>query len=341
MRIDSKTKHQPGTQDSVSVKEFYESNSNELNYEKFKAKISKYTNSIAEKKQSKSEHIIRFVNKGRVIWMTPEQAEQMLMKDENGLKEDIEKALKGDLIAVQQEIQILLANLRHTLEEYREKKALPSEEVKRFTPLLEQREKELKAGVEDSILAGNLLEAKKKSKPFVNEYEQLLAQFIAVRDEQNSMLTRYLAQQLQKHKGTYLQQMETLEKEMNQTYQSRLNLQKSKRNILDTQIDACKTRHSTLLADSTSTNHQQEKACLDLSTHLWKKEKSRVETVIQNIADNVLKQPELKDTPLRQAEEQQEETLSNSTPKKKFNWMETDENHTSKQNSPKMHNKRK
>ncbi len=314
----------------IPLREFFDYKKDRaLHYDTFKSKISNQTKVLSEFKETDPNQLIRFVSKGRVIWMTHEQAVRMLEEDENGLKNDIENTLNGDIVAIRQEMQVLLAHLRHSLEEYCEKKAIPSKEAGRLNPMIEQRDQELQAGIENSILTQNLLEEKKKTRPFLNEYEHLMAQFVSISDDRNSLLARHLAQQLQKHKNTYLKQLDALEKEMKQSYKSRLTLQKSKRNIIDTQIDVCQTRHSSLETESaasasgtTNETENLELVCLETATNLWKKEKHRVEAVIENIADEVLQEPDLKTSPLEQAKEKKESQNTATILNYSLDWME-------------------
>lgn len=215
-----------------------------LSMERVESLLGKISNKITGAANISPNQLVRVMHNGKVIWMTQKQAADYAAQppDENKLQKDVLRALKGELNIIRQELEILLALARYTLNHFKENEAISKEEIERIEPALKRRQSEINEGISQTAESESVLRQKRRRNPLLDEYEDLMGEFINVKTTGNREIAMNLAKQLASKKRQYLLLTRAIEPDVRTINYHRLNLQKTKKRILNTQNDLCSTR---------------------------------------------------------------------------------------------------
>ncbi|MBZ0255345.1 hypothetical protein K8I31_04755 [bacterium] len=205
--------------------------------------LDKVMAAISDRVSINPNQLVRVMHKGKVVWMTQEQAVNYLDQGESGsLVNDVQMALKADLKIIRQELEILLALATYTVKKYKEQEAISSEEIARIEPSLGRRQYEISDGVTQTAQSEALLQEKRRRNPMLDEYEDMMGQFLNEKAKGNMDEALRLARVLAERKKKYILLSRAIEPDIRTIQYHRLNLQKTKKRILNTQNDICSTR---------------------------------------------------------------------------------------------------
>lgn len=232
----------------ISFDEIFGANADGISFERVEAFLDKAVKVASDKSNQNPYQLVRVVHNGKVQWMTQAQAADFLSADtsEDEMRHDVERALRADLKFIRQELEILIALARYTLDQFKSKEAIEVKEIERIEPSLKRRQRELSDGVNETAESEAILVQKRKRAPLLEEYEQLMGEFIHEKSINNMQRASQLAHELSMRKKKYLLLSRSIEPDVKTIYYHRMNLQKTKKRILNTQNDLCKTRQDTL-----------------------------------------------------------------------------------------------
>lgn len=215
-----------------------------LSMERVESLLSYMTSAISDKANTNPNHLVRVVHDGRVIWMSQKQAIDYLETEEDSttLQNSVQKALRGELKIIRQELEILIALARYTLTHFKEMEAINRQEIERFEPSLTRRQNELNEGISRTSESEAILNEKRRRAPLLAEYENLMGEFINAKSAGNQSFAMELAQKLKQKKKQYLLLSRAIEPDVRTIHYHRLNLQKTKKRILNTQNELCSSR---------------------------------------------------------------------------------------------------
>ncbi|MBI1389871.1 MAG: hypothetical protein GC154_15635 [bacterium] len=206
--------------------------------------LDKIMAAIADRVQINPNQLVRVVHRGKVVWMTQDQAVNFLDTGEEGdsLHHDVQSALKADLRIIRQELEILLALATYTLGKYKQLDAISPEDFARIEPSLARRQREISDGVAQTAESEAILHEKRRRNPLLDEYEDMMGRFLNAKSNGQMDEALKLARELAGKKKNYLLLTRAIEPDIRTIQYHRLNLQKTKKRILNTQGDLCSTR---------------------------------------------------------------------------------------------------
>ncbi len=209
--------------------------------------LDKVMSAISDRVQINPNQLVRVMHKGKVVWMTQEQAVNYLDQGESGsLAGDVQVALKADLKVIRQELEILLALATYTVKKYKDQEAISPEEIARIEPSLKRRQSEISDGVNQTAQSESMLNEKRRRNPLLDEYEQMMGEFLSEKAKGNMDEALRLARILAEKKKKYILLSRAIEPDIRTIQYHRLNLQKTKKRILNTQNNICATRMESL-----------------------------------------------------------------------------------------------
>ena len=212
--------------------------------------LDKVMSAISSRVQINPNQLVRVMHKGKVVWMTQEQAVNYMDQGESGsLASDVQAALKADLKIIRQELEILLALATYTVRKYKDQEAIQPEEIARIEPSLVRRQHEISEGVNQTAQSEALLQEKRRRNPMLDEYEEMMGQFLNEKAKGNMDEALRLARILAEKKKKYILLSRAIEPDIRTIQYHRLNLQKTKKRILSTQNDICSTRIDALQSE--------------------------------------------------------------------------------------------
>lgn len=210
---------------------------------KVEAFLDRLAGVAAEEARTSPNRLIKIVHGSQVIWMTQLQAAEFMEEDLNSrLQDDVEKALKGDLKFVRQELEILYAVLVYAFKQYKEQNEIAEKDISRIEPTLNRRKMEIQSAVSQTAEYEARITEKRRKNPLLNEYEELMGQFLNEKNKENSQNLVDLARKLMEYKKKYLLLARSLEPDVKAAYFQRLNLQKTKKKLLSAQSELCSCR---------------------------------------------------------------------------------------------------
>lgn len=229
---------------SISFSDLIGDNQEELSMERVESLLTKMTQAISHQSMTNPNQLVRVVHNDKVIWMSQQQAAQYLeIEDsEDDIQQSIQKALSSDLSIIRQELEVLIALARYTLNRFTELEAISKEEVNRFEPAIQRRQSELNQAVSSTIESEAVLSEKRRRNPLLGEYEEWMGEFLNAKSNGDKEYALRLAQQLKDKKKQYLLQSRAIEPDVRTIHYHRLNLQKTKKRILKTQNELCESR---------------------------------------------------------------------------------------------------
>lgn len=235
----------------ISFQHLFGDSVGELSMERVEAFLSKVVEIASEQARVDPNALVRVVHDNRITWMTQEQASEFLKStsESTTLRQDIEAALKGKLIHIRQELEILLALARYTLDKFKTHELIPAEQIQRLEPSLQRRASEIKDGVSQTAESESLVEEKRRRNPIIGQFEEMMGRFLQAKSQGNLQEAAHLAKSLEASKKHYVLFTRSLEPDIRTIYYHRLNLQKTKKRLLQTQNQLCYTRKDSLVLE--------------------------------------------------------------------------------------------
>lgn len=231
----------------VSFDQIFGNGADGTSFERVEAFLDKVVQVASEQAKQNPNQLVRVVSHGKVTWMTQDQALTFLkVNDTEQMKKDIERAIRGDLKVIRQELEILIAIAMYTLDHYKTNQILDEQEIKKLEPSIQRRRRELQDGVSATAQSETLLMEKRKRAPVLNEYENCMAEFLTCKARGNMQHAAELAKWLEINKKKYVLLSRSIEPDVHTIYYHRLNLQKTKKRIINTQNELCISRQGAL-----------------------------------------------------------------------------------------------
>ena len=322
----------------ISFTDIFGEDSSSISMEKVDAFFRKAIDYTASANKISPNQLVRVVHGKKVMWMTQQQASLYLKDDgESGeMQKDVEKAIRGNLKYIRQELEILLALALYSFSHYKQLNSISPKDIDRIGPSLQRRQSEINEGISQTIEGEAILDSKRRKNPLLGEYEEMMGAFINAKNKGDQASAMQLARQLAEKKKYYLLLARGIEPDIRTIYYHRLNLQKTKKRILSTQGELCSSRLDTLRLEITEIRQNlnsikdqiraaeesgQDSAALtiqklknyDLSdtekvlneksvemlamkteSKIIEKQEAEVDSVIQNIQENVLGETDTK-----------------------------------------------
>ncbi len=224
----------------ISFGEIFSEESGLLSVEKLEKLLDNLLEEEAKKSSADPDQLIRIVHQGEVIWVTAAQAEEFLNEtssdgEEVALKKNVERALKGNRNILQQELLLLLALATSTLARYRDNNILTREELDRLEPALRRRENEITSTFSQLAQVESKIETYRKQQPVLAEYERCMAELLNAQQVGDMQKAQAIAAKLVQGKRQYVLLSRALQPDVNESYYHRLESQKIKKKILNTQ----------------------------------------------------------------------------------------------------------
>ena len=204
----------------------------------------------ATRRKTSPNDLIRVVQDGQVVWMTAEEAEQLLAPvedgEENRLRSHVESALKGETGILTLELKVMVAMGMATLDRYEEQKSIEANEVKRVRPRFIQLGRRVNATAAELREIEERIQEHRRENPIFDEFEGKMGQLLNLQRAGRSEEAAQIARQVAALRGKYLVLSRGLAANMNMIYDHRLDLQKTKKGILSTQRYVSAQREGTL-----------------------------------------------------------------------------------------------
>ncbi len=233
---------------NVDFSDLFGDNQENLSMDRVERFLNKVINVASEKSKTDPNNLVRVVHGRKVVWMTQDQASRVLADDsEANLQQDVERALRGDMKYLRQELEILLALAYYTYNQYASLQAVSKKTLDHIEPSLQRRKHEINDGIAQTSESEKTLEEKRSQYPLLNEYEKLMGDFLNVKSSGDLQKAKELAQLLSEKKQKYLLLSRAIEPDVRTIYYHRLNLQKTKKRILNTQNELLSSRMDELL----------------------------------------------------------------------------------------------
>ncbi len=204
----------------------------------------------SKKKGVSTESLVKVIHNGRVTWFTADEAQRLLadLDDENAkeasFKANLEKALRGSSRTLAEEIRVLFNLAIQTLFERVREGIVEDEQAEEYTTNLRRRFEEAEGSIEDLMDLETELTQRKRAEPIFASYENKLAEMMRLQKAGDFAQAAVLAKQLMHEKKHYLLRSRALEPLTYAAYYYRLDLQKIKGRVLDTQRQLCEMRDS-------------------------------------------------------------------------------------------------
>ncbi|MFH1738770.1 MAG: hypothetical protein ABIH23_07160 [bacterium] len=205
---------------------------------------------VIKKRNVAEDDLVKVIHKGRVMWFTPAEARRLLedCEDEGksaaSFKANLEKALRGSSRSLADEIRVLFNLAIATLSQRIEEGIVKDEQAEDMTNSLRRRFEIVEENIEELLGLEKELTERKRSEPIFASYEKKLAEFMRLQKSGETLAAAALAKQLVQEKKHYVIRSRSLEPLTYAAYYYRLDLQKLKGRVLDTQRQLCDMRDS-------------------------------------------------------------------------------------------------
>lgn len=243
----------------VSFSEIFGEEEGSISLSRVEAFLNQVVRVASENADASPNQLVRVVHGNKITWMTQKQAAEFLEAENNpDIQRDVERALKGELKYIRQELEILLALALYTFRQFKETNAISQEDINRIEPSLRRRKQEINEGIIQTSETEALMREKRRRNPLLDEYEQIMGEFLNHRYTGDQRRAKELASKLSQKKKQYLLLARAIEPDVRTIYYQRLNLQKTKKRILNTQNELCASRKDALMIEMTDLNHSLE-----------------------------------------------------------------------------------
>lgn len=241
---------EPNSPIGIDFSELFDSEEGSISMDRIQTLLDKVMELASEQAKTAPHELVRVIHGGRITWMTRQQAAEFLKQTINpDMREAVDQALRGKLVHIRRELEILLAIARYTLGQYKKQQALPPEDVQRIEPGLKHRERELREGLAQTVECETLLEQKRRARPLLGQYEDMAAELLEAQAMGNWQRAKDLAGELARKKKQYLLASRAIEPETQALNFHRLGLQKTKKKLIGAQSEICSSRRNALQSE--------------------------------------------------------------------------------------------
>jgi hypothetical protein len=211
----------------------------DLSLDDFEAFLDQTRPVDAEQKGANPDQLVRVVHEGKIQWMTHEEANAFLQladdqdRRQSAIKREIRRALRGETQSLADELSVLFAICASAINRYKQEGSISESDVKNsIEPSLKLRFREA-ANLFDCIReVEQIIDVKRKQHPIFDQYEAKLGQMLNLKRKGAEAEAAELARELRAKKRKYIMMSRTIEPDVYTNYYYRMELQKSKREIL-------------------------------------------------------------------------------------------------------------
>lgn len=221
--------------------------------EKVEKFLDRFAKMAAKDAEVSPNQLVRVIRGTTVTWMTKQQAQEYLeLGQDHELQQEVEQALKADLKFIRQELEILLALAVYTFNQFKSNNSLTPADIDRIEPSLRRRKIEINTGIAHTRECELRMRERRRQNPILDEYEALMGEFLNYQNRSTTLISKErervheVATLLKVYKRKYLLLAKALEPDLHTVYQQRMNLQKTKRRILNTQNELISSRSNML-----------------------------------------------------------------------------------------------
>lgn len=224
------------------IQELFDTDS-AISMEQVEQFLDKAVQHASQKAKVQPNQLVKIIYDDKVTWITQSQAREYLSRSENpDLQKQVRRALTDELRVIQQELEILHTIASYSFNQFKRRQAISKKDVERIEPSLKRREREITDGLSETANCESLISTKRRNAPILDEYESMMGEFINEKNKGNESKAVTLAKQLAKMKSKYLLYARSIEPDVQSLYHYRLNLQKTKRRLINTQNQICYSR---------------------------------------------------------------------------------------------------
>jgi hypothetical protein len=222
----------------ISLRDLFDDQNKKLSSERLEGFLENIVDLSLEGHDARPELLVKFIYDGELIILTQEQADRLLKDPSyqggylNELRHAVERALKGDVACIRQELIVLVMMARMTLEQFKKESNIDKLEVLRQYPILERTEKEVDKILSDIEDMSRRIEKARSLHPIISEYESKVGQMVNKQMDADLSTARQIAWELQMKKKHYLFCCRSMESDIKGIQFRRLDLQKIKRRLI-------------------------------------------------------------------------------------------------------------
>ena len=224
-----------------------------VNFEQLQVLIEHMVQQEAAKRKTSPNELIRIVRDGQVLWMTAEEADQLLndADSESGdnMRASVERALKGETKVLHLELRSMVAVAIGMLDRYAEQKSVDINEIQRIRPSLIQLERRINSTVGKLREVETRINAQRRENPVFDEFEGKMGQLLNLQRSGKKEDATLLAKELVSLRKKYIMLSRGLASDTNAVYDHRLELQKNKKSILSNQRYMTAQRQGVLMEE--------------------------------------------------------------------------------------------
>ncbi len=227
-------------------------NGDDIDLDKLTAKLDDLIELDCEKKDAKPTDMIRIVHNGQVMWLSQEQARVYLDghtdpdSEEAMIQRDIKRALKGNTRLLRQEMQTLIAMSLSSLQSYLEGEQVDAKQAQKTEQQLRRKWQDTSQQIVGMTAAEDHMKELRQKNPQLDAFEALLGEFLNARQTGDTEKVERLQYELSNLQRTYLIMARVLDPDTKALQQHRLDLQKSKKFILNLEKDLAAERRDIL-----------------------------------------------------------------------------------------------
>jgi len=206
-------------------------------------------NTAASKRNINPNELVRVVDNGKVSWISAQQAQLYLQSDAqstDGLREKVERALKGDARILHQELRVLLAITAGTFENLNAEGLFDEKEQEKIRPSIQRRESEISDTFTQLYEVEGRISSIRARQPLIAEYEERMGRLLNLQSEGRIEEARELARYLATEKKKYVLMSRAIEPDVNTAYFHRLNAQKTRKKTLNLQQNLCQKKEGAI-----------------------------------------------------------------------------------------------
>jgi len=211
--------------------------------------LDRLVNTAVSKRNINPNELVRVVDNGKVSWITARQAQRYLESDAqsgDGLREKVERALKGDARILHQELRVLLAIAAGTFENLNDEGLIDEKEEERIRLSIRRRESEISDTFTQLYEVEGRISAARARQPLIAEYENRMGQLLNLQSQGKMDEARELARYLAMEKKKYVLMSHAIEPDVYTAYFHRLNAQKTRKKTLNLQQNLCQKKEGAI-----------------------------------------------------------------------------------------------
>jgi hypothetical protein len=221
---------------SISFESVFGASSDDIPIAQVENFLDKVVQEHFQQTKSDPNQLIRFVDRGKALWMTAAQAEHYISQMDEDHRKSFEKklneSLRGDSQVLSQEIKILLVLVFGTLQRFNKEQLIPYQEIQRIDLVLNRQARTVYTTLDQLRQLEQHMRDTRRKNPVADEFERKMAQFLVWQKQGENEKAAILAKDLVTLKKKYLIVSKVLSNDKNQSQTYRLEIQRHKKIIL-------------------------------------------------------------------------------------------------------------